>query len=215
LGSTAQRLGIAWVLAAATALAPGNLGGQNPAPTGEPFSRQGFWIGLAPGVGAAWESCGGCADEERVTGGTFSASVGWGLSEHWIVAAEPYVWISGHGALTSNQKNQIQRGDLAIHAFYFPLPGHGAFARAGIGYGAYWTTINTVERSADGIAFIVGAGHDWRVSDQLVLRGQGVAHVGCLGAVWGWTSDLRYVRVAGRATQYMVSADFGLFFHPR
>lgn len=179
-----------------------------------PFTRRGFWIGLAPGVGTAWQSCGGCVDEEQLSGATFSASVGWGLSDHWIVTLEPYVWIAGDGAFTPTQEHELQRSDFAVHAIYFPHPASGTFGRFGAGYSACWTTINTLRRDADGLALSIGAGHDWRLSRRLTLRGQAVAHVGFLGAVQGWTADLHHVLVASGATQYIVGVDLGLFFHP-
>ncbi len=179
------------------------------------FTRRGFWIGGAPGAGSAWQRCGGCADEDRLGGATFSTSVGWGLSDRWILVAEPYVWLSGKGAFTPDHEDEIQRSDFGVHLLFYPGSRLGWFARAGLGYSAYATNIGTLWRGADGFSLRSGAGHDWRVGDQLVLRAQALVHVGWLGAVRGWTPDLRYVRVASAATQYIVGVDFGLYFHPR
>jgi hypothetical protein len=196
------------------ALAPTALAAQGAGADSQARTRRGFWIGLSPGVGTAWQECGGCPDEAQLTGATFSASVGWGLDDRWVVTLEPYVWISGSGAFTPEQDDEIQRSDFAVHAIYYPHASSGTFGRFGIGYSAYWTTIDTPERRADGLALSLGAGHDWRLSRRLVLRGQAVAHVGFLGPVRGWNAGLHWIEYAPSATQYILGVDLGLFFHP-
>jgi len=184
-----------------------------PKAPGEP-TRHGFYIGFAMGYGSASQQCAGCPDEPTLDGVTFLTSVGWGLGDHLVLAVEPYVWINGGGAFTRTQQNEIQRGEFSLVGQVYPSASRGTFLRGGAGYGAYWTTINTIERRAEGYAFQVGFGHDLQASRKLIVRLSLTYHDGQLGAVREvvlggpgriWSLDSR---------QQILAADIGLFLHP-
>lgn len=146
-------------------------------------ARHRFWVGIGAGAGSATGTCGGCVDEGTRGGTTFHASVGGGVSERLTLALEPSVWIAGAGAVSQTEKNEVQRGDLALVAYLYPRPARETFVQVGAGFAGYRSTVGTPVRNASGVAAVFGVGHGWRVARSVVVRGSVAAHFGWLGEV--------------------------------
>lgn len=182
---------------------------------GDSTSRRGFWIGLGTGVGTAAGTCGGCVDEAARAGATFYASIGGGVNERLLLTLEPSVWISGRGAVTQSQANEIQRGDFCAVAYVYPRPAYGTFLKGGAGYAGYWSTVGTPVRNAAGVAAVLGAGHDWRLSELVVLRGSVATHVSWLGPVReGYETGGSY-QVAAHAMQHFTTIELAVLAQSR
>ncbi len=127
--------------------------------------RHGFFLGLDAGIGGGeyrYEDGERTISEAtRESGGFGSISLGFALSEKFALSLESY----GFGSKKDNQDWEL---GLAFFETTFRPCGSGLFIRAGVGMGQGHFTHPVSDVKADvndKLAFLLGIGYDWMLSD--------------------------------------------------
>jgi len=132
------------------------------ASAGHPQERQGFYAGLALGVGGATETCGECERGERQWGLAGDFRLGWATGRHALWGAEVgYSRTEAFGVT-------LTLYDVLLAVTVYPAADRGFFLKAGFGGAfskrSYDIGTGTVEGDTnDGLAAMVGAGYDLRL----------------------------------------------------
>lgn len=144
-------------LALAPQASPAQEAGQEQEPN--PHQRSGFWFNGGLGWGSF--GCDGCRERE---GGTIvTLGAGGTLSQSVIIGGSLDGWSKEVAG------NRLTASTLLGTVRFYPSVTGGFFLRGGLGFGAVEVELQNVTARDEGGALLLGAGWDFRISDDVSL----------------------------------------------
>lgn len=127
------------------------------------IEHEGFWLGLgaAPGVGK-------CTLELRCSTASKLGIAGW-VAAGGTISERVLVGIEANGWAHSEPDTVRQFGSVTATLVFYPIEEGPFYGKAGIGAGRYAEDAAGQILTANGFAFVLGAGADLAVSSRLAI----------------------------------------------
>lgn len=126
-------------------------------------TRKGFWIGFGFGGGSADISCNGCGTTTRETGFTGYLKIGGTLTPKVLLGGESIAWTKKESGITATL------GNLAAAVYLYPAPATGFFLKGGPSFSYHKEDDGSTSATGTGFGFILGAGYDIRVGQNISI----------------------------------------------